>query len=113
MYAIRSYYVEDSGLAPGNAVNRDEQLPATKTTQYEGGLRWDFGRGQLVMAAFEISKPYFNFDDEGNFVQLGKRRHRGVEGSLTGHFGKRLVITSYSIHYTKLYDKELGKLQSY
>ncbi len=97
VYAATQRGLEDSGLAPGNAVNRDEQLPATKTTQYEGGVRWDFGRGQLVMAAFEISKPYFNFDDEGNFVQLGKRRHRGVEGSLTGHFGKRLDIVAGAV----------------
>ena len=58
-YVATQRGLEDSGVAPENAANRDAQLPATKTTQYEGGIKWDFGQGNhLVVAAFEIEKPY-------------------------------------------------------
>ncbi|MBV1917259.1 MAG: TonB-dependent receptor [Sphingomonadaceae bacterium] len=91
-YVATQRGLEDSGIAPGNAANRDEQLPSTKSTQYEGGLRWDFGKGQAVLAAFEITKPYFSFDEDRNFVAIGEQRHRGVEVSLAGHFTKRFDI---------------------
>ena len=92
VYAATQRGLEDSGLAPENAANRDEQLPATRTTQYEGGVKWDFGNGHLVLAAFQISKPYFTFDTNRNFVNLGTRRHRGLEASLTGKFGDRFDL---------------------
>lgn len=97
VYVASQRGLEDSGLAPENAANRGEQLPATRTTQYEGGVRWDFGKGKLVVSAFQISKPYFTFDAADNFVQLGKRRHRGAEASLTGHFGDRLDIVAGAV----------------
>ena len=86
--------LEDSGAAPETAVNRAEQLPPTRTTQYEGGLRWKFHGGQLVVNAFQITKPYFTFDAAGTFAQLGQVRHRGVETSLSGKFGKRLTLVA-------------------
>ncbi len=90
--------LEDSGAAPENAENRNEQLPATKATQYEAGLRWKFHGGQLAVNMFQITKPYFTFLGDGNpqspdpFIQLGDVRHRGVEASLSGRFGKRLNL---------------------
>jgi iron complex outermembrane recepter protein len=93
-YVATQRGLEDSGLAPENAANRNAQLPATKATQYEGGVRWDFGKGNLVVSAFQITKPYFTFDGANNFVQRGSRRHRGLEVSLTGHFGERLNIVA-------------------
>lgn len=86
--------LEDSGAAPENAINRNEQMPATRTTQYEGGLRWKFPNGQLVVNAFQIEKPYFSFDSAGLFTQLGNVRHRGIETSLTGRFGKRFSVVA-------------------
>ena len=84
--------LEDSGTAPENAANRNAQLPATRSTQYEGGVRWKFPGGQLVFNAFEISKPYFSFDAANAFTEVGDVRHRGLETSLSGHFGKRLSV---------------------
>lgn len=90
--------LEDSGAAPENAVNRNEQLPATRSTQYEAGVRWKFHGGQFVVNAFQITKPYFTFQDDDNaltpdpFVQIGRVRHRGVEASLSGQFGKRFNL---------------------
>lgn len=86
--------LEDSGVAPENAANRSEQLPATRTTQYEGGVRWKFSGGQFVVNAFQITKPYFSFDAQNRFVRSGKERHRGVEASLSGHFGDRLSVVA-------------------
>ncbi len=89
--------LEDSGIAPGNAANRDEQLPGVKSSQYEGGLRWDFGKGQLVVAAFQITKPYFSFAADREFVVLGDQRHRGFEVSLTGQLLERLHIVAGAV----------------
>ena len=77
--------LEDSGTAPENAANRNEQLPATLSRQIEGGLRWKFPGGQLVASAFQIEKPYFTFIGQ-NFVEAGTVRHQGIEASLAGHF---------------------------
>ncbi len=91
-YAGSERGLEDSGAAPPNAVNANEQLPATRTTQYEGGLRWKFSGGQLVASAFQITKPYFSFDTANRYSEVGQVRHRGVEGSVSAHFGKRLNL---------------------
>ncbi|MEZ5742666.1 MAG: TonB-dependent receptor [Sphingomonadaceae bacterium] len=92
VYVATQRGLEDSGVAPENASNRDEQLPATKTTQYEGGVKWALGRTHLVLAAFQIEKPYFTFDEARRFVNLGTRRHRGIEASFAGHVTKRLHL---------------------
>ena len=89
--------LEDSGTAPENAVNRNEQLPATRSTQYEAGLRWKFSGGQLAVNAFQITKPYFSFDQNRLFTEVGTIRVRGVEASLSGHFGKRLQIVAGAV----------------
>ena len=97
IYAASQRGLEDSGQAPESAANRNAQLPATRATQYEGGLRWDFGKGKLVLSAFQIAKPYFTFDGANNFVERGRRRHRGLELSLTGHFGKRFDLVAGAV----------------
>lgn len=84
--------LEDSGTASEHATNRDEQLPATQSTQYEGGLRWNFGKGQLVVAAFQITKPYFSYDAARNLVVLGQERHRGAEVSISARFLSRFKV---------------------
>ena len=77
--------LEDSGAAPETALNRNEQLPAARSTQYEVGLRWKLPAGQIVLSAFEITKPYFSFDAGNRFTRLGTETHRGIEVSLSGH----------------------------
>lgn len=96
-YVATQRGLEDSGIAPGNAANRDEQLPAVKSSQYEGGLRWDFGKGQFVLAAFQITKPYFSFAADREFVVLGDQRHRGIEASLAGHLLERLHVVAGAV----------------
>ncbi len=84
--------LEDSGIASEHAANRNEQLPATKSTQYEGGLRWKFGKGQVVVSAFQITKPYFSYDANRYFVVLGQERHRGAEVSVSANFFTRFNV---------------------
>lgn len=91
-YAGTQKGLEDSGTAPDSAVNRTEQLPATRTAQYEAGLRWKFDGGQLAANLFQITKPYFSFDTARLFSEVGTVRHRGIELSLSGRFGKRLNL---------------------
>lgn len=89
--------LEDNGLAPDSAANRAEQLPATQTTQLEGGIRWKLNGATLVVNGFQIEKPYFAADSTGTFSRLGKVRHRGMEMSLSGQFGKRLHIVGGAV----------------
>ncbi|MDE2596922.1 MAG: TonB-dependent receptor [Sphingomonadales bacterium] len=89
--------LEDSGTAPENAANRNEQLPATRSTQYEGGLRWKQGQSQLKLSMFQIEKPYFSFDATGRFTELGTVRHRGVEASFHGTYFKRLSVLAGAV----------------
>ncbi|MCB2061701.1 MAG: TonB-dependent receptor [Novosphingobium sp.] len=77
--------LEDSGAAPETAANRNEQLPAARSTQYEVGLRWKLPAGQVVLSGFEITKPYFSFDAVDRYTRLGTEKHRGIEVSLSGH----------------------------
>lgn len=73
-------------MAPANAENRGQALPALRTRQMEAGLRYALPGGwRLNAAAFEIAKPYFDIDRrDGAYRQLGDVMHRGVEGSLSG-----------------------------
>lgn len=97
IYAATQRGLEDSGQAPETAANRNAQLPAVLTSQYEGGLRWKFAQGQLVVAAFQIAKPFFSFDSALNYVSSGKVRHRGLEASLSGQFGQRLNVLAGAV----------------
>lgn len=89
--------LEDSGAAPETATNRNEQLPPTLSTQYEAGLRWKHNGIQAVLSAFQISKPYFSFDQTGRYDRIGTVRHRGVEVSISGHVTKRLFMLAGAV----------------
>ena len=78
--------LEDNGLAPQNATNRNQPLPAIATEQREAGLRFQ-PLPDIVMVAdyFDIKKPYFNLDSTGLFTQLGQIDNPGLELSLSGN----------------------------
>lgn len=64
--------LEESGIAPANAANRNEALPAIKTRQFDAGLRLELAGGvKLVAGVFDISKPYYNLDGSNRFDVLG------------------------------------------
>ena len=83
-YAGYTKGLEDSGVAPEIAVNRNEAPPALLTSQRDMGIRYAFGPMRLVVGAFDVRKPYFNLSPELIYAQLGTVRHRGVEISLAG-----------------------------
>ena len=90
--------LEESGVAPNFAANRNEALPAISTRQIDAGLRLNLGGGmRMVAGLFEVSKPYFNLDTAGRFDVLGEVINRGVEASLAGPLTDELSIVAGAV----------------
>jgi iron complex outermembrane receptor protein len=84
-YAGYSRGLEESGIAPDNAANRNQPLAAVLTRQVDGGLRFALtDKFQIVAGAFELRKPYYNLDSGNRFGLLGEIVNRGIEFSLAG-----------------------------
>ena len=84
--------LEESPVAPGHAVNRDEAPPAIRTRQVDAGLRWTITPAiRLVAGVFEVRKPFYSLDAGRVFRQLGNVRHRGAEFSLSGQVAPGLT----------------------
>ncbi|MBU6267705.1 MAG: TonB-dependent receptor [Sphingomonadales bacterium] len=87
--------LEESGLAPGNAANRNAPLPAIITRQKDAGVRYALTPGlKLVAGVFDLTKPYFGFDAARNFGQVGLIRSRGAEFSLAGKLTPTLNVVA-------------------
>ncbi|WP_313438086.1 TonB-dependent receptor domain-containing protein [Novosphingobium sp.] len=98
LYAGYTKGLEESGLAPNNAANRNEALPAIRTRQIDAGMRWAIApRVKLVAGVFDIRKPYFNTDERNVFAVLGDVRHRGAEISLTANPTDRLNVIAGAV----------------
>ncbi len=90
--------LEESGIAPGNAANRNEALPAIATRQRDAGLRWSISEDvRLVAGLFDVRKPYFNLDANGRFDALGEVINRGIELSVSGPITRRFSIVAGSV----------------
>lgn len=91
LFASYARGLEDSGVAPGNAINRGEVLPATLARQAELGLRYRFEQGpSLIAGLFDIAKPLPGLRANGIYDFVGRVRHRGIELSLAGRLTERL-----------------------
>lgn len=87
--------LEDSGVAPQNATNRNAPLPAILTEQKDAGVRWNVvGNIKLVAGIFDLRKPYFGYAAGGRYTQVGNTRSRGAEVSLSGKLTKRVDIVA-------------------
>ena len=85
VYGSYTRGLEESGVAPDNAVNRNEPLPAIKTEQGETGFRFSLTESlKLIAGIFDLTKPYYNLDQVDRFTLLGDVRNRGLEISLSG-----------------------------
>jgi iron complex outermembrane recepter protein len=85
--------LEESGIAPGNAANRNEALPAIPTEQIDVGLRWKITDDlSLIGGVFQLTSPYFSLDDAAIFGKLGELRNRGIEMSLSGMVTQQLAV---------------------
>ena len=84
---------EEALAAPDIASNVAEAPPAIRTKQEEFGLRLGLTKDlSLVVAAFQIAKPYFNLDPALRYRQLGTLTNKGIEISLTGKLAPGLTV---------------------
>ncbi|KRC81469.1 TonB-dependent siderophore receptor [Sphingomonas sp. Root241] len=98
LYGSYTRGLEESGLAPNSAANRNQALPAIRTRQADAGLRWAaLPRMTLVAGVFDVRKPYFNTDERNVFTTLGDVRHRGVELSLAGNPTSNLNLVAGAV----------------
>lgn len=98
VYASHTKGLEESGVAPDNAANRSEPLPAILTIQSEIGLRYAVTSGlRMVAGLFELEKPYYNLNRENRFTLLGDVRNRGLELSLSGTLTPKLNIVAGAV----------------
>ena len=87
--------LEESGVAPNIAANRNEALPAIQTSQLDAGVRIALGGGmRLIAGVFQVSKPYFNLDAAGRFDVLGEVINRGIEASFAGPITEELSVVA-------------------
>ena len=85
--------LEESGVAPTSAINRDDVLPPVEAEQFELGVRHAITpRLTLIGAAFDVSKPTNGFRADSSFGLVGEVRHRGVEGSIAGQLGAKTSV---------------------
>lgn len=95
LYAGYTRGLEESDVAPSNAINFNEAPPAIRTQQYDFGARWGVSKGvTLVVGYFNVAKPYFNLDAASRFRQLGQVRNAGIEASLSGEVAHGLTIVA-------------------
>lgn len=93
VYASYTEGLEESPIAPSNALNRNVAAPALETKQYDAGVRLAvLEHVKLIAGVFNVEKPYFDLDTAGFFRSLGTVRHRGVELSVAGNPIERLTV---------------------
>lgn len=91
--------LEESDVAPANAINRNEAPPAIRTQQKDFGLRWSISEGvSAVLGYFDVRKPYYNLDTAARFRRLGNVRKRGLEFSLSGQIAPGVNIVFGSVY---------------
>ncbi len=92
-YATYIEGLESTPGAPIGTVNQGEILPASDSTQYEGGIKIEPQKGLLFTAAyFDISRQLTYTNSANVFVKDGKATYRGFEFSLTGEVTPDLSI---------------------
>jgi iron complex outermembrane receptor protein len=85
--------LEESGVAPTSAINRDEVLPPVEAEQVELGVRHTLTpRLTVIGALFDVSKPTNGARADRSFGLVGEVRHRGIEASITGQLDERTSV---------------------
>jgi len=83
LYGGYTQGLEETANPPASAANRDDAVPASRTEQFEAGVRLAFGSTRIVAGVFQIERPYFSLDARNIYGPLGTFRNRGAEFSLT------------------------------
>ena len=95
IYGSYTRGLEASGIAPDNASNRGEAMPASLTRQVDAGLRYKLTqRLSLIAGVFEVKKPYFERNAANLFTNVGSLTHRGIEMSLSGQVAPGLSVVA-------------------
>jgi iron complex outermembrane recepter protein len=82
--------LEEAGVAPTSASNRDEVLPPVEAEQFELGVRHAITPGLVFIGAlFDVSKPTNGMRADRSFGLVGQVRHRGIEASIAGTLGAK------------------------
>ena len=100
------------GLDAGDAVvtetgasNYGEAFAPFKTTQYEIGVKYDFGQWATTFSAFDLKSPTLIADASNHYTPSGEVRHRGLEWNFFGEpvKGTRLIggLMLLDAKYTK------------
>lgn len=89
--------LEESPVAPQEAVNLNEAPPAIRTRQADAGIRWRVRKVTLVVGVFDVEKPYFNLDSGLRFRKLGIVRNRGIEFSVAGQILPGLNVVAGNV----------------
>jgi len=98
VYAGFTRGLEESGVAPVSATNRNEALPAILTRQVDAGVRFALTpKVKLVAGVFDVRKPYLSIDEAGRFGELGEVRHRGIELSVAGAITSQLDVVAGAV----------------
>jgi len=98
LFASITRGLEESGIAPDNAVNRGEALSAVRTQQIDGGAVFQAtSRFKVLAAVFEVRKPYVGLDATNAFRIIGEERHRGLEVSVSGYLTSRLNVVAGAV----------------
>ncbi len=93
IYGSYTQGLEESPIAPNNALNRNAAASALMTKQVDAGVRYALTKNaKMIIGVFEVEKPYFDLDTNGIFRGLGDVRHRGVEVSLAGNPTRNLTL---------------------
>lgn len=111
MYAGYTQGIEDSGAAPGEALNRGQTLPSTRTWQRELGVQYSVTpKVKSVVGVFDVHKPYFNLDAVSKlYVDLATQEHWGLEFSLAGEIAKNLnLVVGLELLNPKVQSNELA-----
>lgn len=95
LFASYTKGLEESGIAPFNAINRNAVLPAALATQAELGAKYSFPDGpSLIAGLFDIEKPIPGLGPDGVYGLIGEVRHRGIELSVAGPLTDRLSVVA-------------------
>jgi iron complex outermembrane receptor protein len=98
IYGSYTTGLEEGGIAPENAANKNAAAPAIMTRQWDAGVRYAISPAlKLVAGVFDVRKPYYNLDAASFYRRLGQVRQQGAEVSLAGTLAKGLNVVAGAV----------------
>jgi iron complex outermembrane receptor protein len=77
--------LQQGPTAPASAVNAGQAFAPLQSSQFEAGIKVDFGRFATTLGAFQIQQPFGFIDPTTQiFSVAGKQRNQGLEWTVFG-----------------------------